>query len=560
MQSLEVQVQVQSLLDLGAIYEVPLQPCFLSRIFVVPKEPSGSRLILNVSELNQYIQIPTFKMSNHVSLSRLLQVPAWMASLDLKDAYLHVPIRQNLHKFLALSCWGKLYFFRALPFGLAPAPWLFSALIEAVLVHLRGKGLNILGYIDDLVLWNRSKDELQVQVLETVTLLKKLGLTINEKKSHPSPTSSLVWVGVIWDALKGTWFPQRKILDQIQKLAIDLQEAKHGSRRQWETLCGLIAFVSQINRRARHYSHPITRLGFFDHDLSRDKVVKFHPLLVEGLLPWTRVDSWMSPDCFVPPPETSQIWTDASLMGWGVLTDQGQALKGRWSEEQSSWHINVLELLTIRLALEEVQPQNTSLVVWSDNQTAIRVIQKQGSHSPDLQNLAAQLLEICEERKICLVPRHIKGSLNVAADALSREEAIPGEWELSEESFRDLISQHGSPLQADLFASPLNHKLPVYCCPFLYPGALHDALAQDWNQFNQVLIFPPPDLAMEVAKKILYFRGGGVLILPDTPATLRHFPSRLFAKELSMCPPQQRLAERTIRASEGYDHFRAWSF
>ena len=55
-------------------------------------------------------------------------------------------------------------------------------------------------------------------------------------------------------------------------------------------------------------------------------------------------------------------------------------------------------------------------------------------------------------------------------------------------------------------------------------------------------------------------QGGGVLILPDTPAILRHFPSRLFAKELSMRPPQQRLAERTILASEGFDHFRAWSF
>ena len=508
MQSLEVQVQVQSLLDLGAIYEVPLQPCFLSRIFVVPKEPSGSRLILNVSDLNKFIQVPSFKMSNHVTLSHSLQVPAWMASLDLKDAYLHVPIRQNLHKFLALTCWGKLFFFRALPFGLAPAPWLFSALIEAVLVHLRDRGLNILGYIDDLVLWNQSKDELQVQVLEPVKLLKKLGLTINEKKSHPSPTSSLVWVGVVWDSRRGTWFPQRKILEEIQEIATHLLQARRGSRRQWEKLCGLIAFVSQINRRARHYSHPVTRLGLFNPDRNRDEVVEFHPLLVEGLLPWTGVDAWMFPDCFVPPSRTAQIWSDASLMGWGVLTDQGQSLRGRWSEEQSKWHINVLELLTILLALKKIQPRDTLLVVWSDNQTAIRVIQKQGSHSPDLQRLAGQILEICEERRVRLLPRHIKGSLNVAADALSREEVIPGEWELSEESFRSLVSQHGPSLQADLFASPLNHKLPVFCCPFNYPGALQDALAQDWNQFSQVLIFPPPNLAKEVAKKLLYFRGG----------------------------------------------------
>ena len=561
MQNLEVQVQVQALLDLGAIYEVQRQPCFLSRIFVVPKDPVGSRLILDVSTLNKYLKVPTFKMSNHASLSKLLPSPAWMASLDLKDAYLHVPIRNNLHKFLALTCWGKLFFFRALPFGLATAPWLFSTLVEAALVKLRAKGFNILGYIDDLVLWNTSKDELHVQVQETIALLVSLGLTINAKKSNPSPTSSLSWVGVIWDSREGTWFPKQKNLDEIQALATHLQDAQQGSRRQWEKLCGMVAFIAQINRRAKHFSHLISRMGLFDHAQDRDKVVKFHPYLLKGLEPWTRVDTWITPEHFGLPAATAQCWTDASKAGWGILSDQSQAFKGRWSAAQSALHINVLELQTILYAVNLLRPQNQVLVVWSDNQTAISVIQKQGSHSPDLQKLAGQLLEICEARGVLIFPRHIKGSLNVAADALSREEAIPGEWELRESSFQCLQKQHGKTLQADLFASPLNHKLPIYCCPFQFPLAwAQDALAQDWNKFSQVLIFPPPDLAKEVAKKLLSFRGGGILILPDNPALLRHFPNRFLSRELTLEQPQQELVERIIRASEGYDLFRAWSF
>ena len=87
----DVQLQVQNLLDLGAIYEVPVQKCFLSRIFTVPKEPTGTRLILDVSTLNEYISVPSLTMTNHVTLRQRLVAPAWMASLDLKDAYLHVP-------------------------------------------------------------------------------------------------------------------------------------------------------------------------------------------------------------------------------------------------------------------------------------------------------------------------------------------------------------------------------------------------------------------------------------------------------------------------------------
>ena len=87
-----------------------------------------------------------------------------------------------------------------------------------------------------------------------------------------------------------------------------------------------------------------------------------------------------------------------------------------------------------------------------------------------------------------------------------------------------------------------------------------DALAQDWNKFQQILIFPPPDLTKEVAKKLLYFRGGGVIVLPDQQARLNLFPSSLLKREIRMDPPFQRLMGRMVWASEGYDRFRAWSF
>ena len=71
-QPAEVQEQVSVLLSQGAIYEVPLQPCLLSNIFVVPKFPVGSRLILDVSYLNDFIVIPSFGMTNHKTLASLL--------------------------------------------------------------------------------------------------------------------------------------------------------------------------------------------------------------------------------------------------------------------------------------------------------------------------------------------------------------------------------------------------------------------------------------------------------------------------------------------------------
>ena len=320
-------------------------------------------------------------MSNHATLRQRLVAPDWMGSLYLKYAYLHVPIRQNLHKFLALSCWGKLFFFQALPFGLTPPSWLFSMLMESVLTYLI-EGIDILGYLDDLVLWNPCKHGLNMQVQRSVSLLDGLRLTTNLIKSSPFPCLSLTWLGVVWDAALGTWCPTPKLLDKISAAAGDLLEARKGSKTVGR-LCGFLALASQINRRANHLADPVTRLGLLARSRNRDEKVRVPSTLLEILVPWTRVKSLVTTDTFAPPTNLAHCWTEVSKAGWGVMDDQGKCWKGRWSQEESSQHINVLELRTIPYVVRLIDQRDLNLVLWSDNMTAISAIQRLGSHSPD---------------------------------------------------------------------------------------------------------------------------------------------------------------------------------
>ena len=62
--------------------------------------------------------------------------------------------------------------------------------MNAALNSLRVEGVNILGYLDDLILWNSSSSELQVQSVRTMLVLERLGLTVNPVKSCSSPVSS----------------------------------------------------------------------------------------------------------------------------------------------------------------------------------------------------------------------------------------------------------------------------------------------------------------------------------------------------------------------------------
>ena len=101
--------------------------------------------------MNTHLSAPKFKMSNHVSLRNLLPRQAWMCTLDIKDAYLHVPIHPRMQKFLAFMWGSKLYFFRALPFGLTSAPYVFTRLMKFPLSILRKQGVNALAYLDDWI-------------------------------------------------------------------------------------------------------------------------------------------------------------------------------------------------------------------------------------------------------------------------------------------------------------------------------------------------------------------------------------------------------------------------
>ena len=68
---------------------------FYSRMFIVPKKNGKLRPIIDLSPLNEYIAVPKFKMLTTRLLSCVLPQGHWAASLDLKDAYFHIPMSRS---------------------------------------------------------------------------------------------------------------------------------------------------------------------------------------------------------------------------------------------------------------------------------------------------------------------------------------------------------------------------------------------------------------------------------------------------------------------------------
>ena len=67
-----------------------------------------------------HLDTPHFRMETPQDVRQTIRPGDWAASIDLKDAYFHVPIAKDARKYLQFGWRGRLFQFCVLPFGLSP--------------------------------------------------------------------------------------------------------------------------------------------------------------------------------------------------------------------------------------------------------------------------------------------------------------------------------------------------------------------------------------------------------------------------------------------------------
>lgn len=524
--------EIHGLLEKGVIYPVPphlARDLYRSSFFVTPKKPDKWRPILNLKPLNKmFIRPKRFRMETLSSIIPSLEAGMWATTVDLKDAYLHIPIHQADQKFLAFRYRGTDYAYNALPFGLSTAPRVFTRVTRSILAHLRRKGILLFAYLDDWLLLGRSEEESREVTSTVLALLRELGWLINLDKSALVPSQDVAYLGARLDLRSGQAFPTDKRFQDLKQTCQFVMSKRLLKARDWLKLLGLMASLVDVLPVCRLRMRPIQI-----HVLKHFKPSEHHLTtkvpctqeVVRAIAWWTEESNVLQGRPFVDERPQTSISTDASLQGWGAVWEH-RSTAGPWSQVESSAHINVLELWAVDRAVQKWSQglRGKAITVFSDNSTTVAYINRQGgTRSETLYKATRDLLLRCQHLDISIRAAHLAGTDNVMADALSRGTFNANEWSLSTIWADHAFEVFGRP-QVDLFASSLNAKLPTFCTRFHHPQAwATDALSFPWDRMF-LYAFPPWCLIHKVLLKLYQSTNTELLLVAPTWPNRPWFP------------------------------------
>ena len=523
--SLQLEEEVASLLSKGAVEEIiPECPSYYSRIFLVPKKNGKLRLIIDLSVLNRSVYTETFKMETQRIVRNAVQLKDRAFSLDLTDAYLHIPIHHRSRKYLRFTLRGRVYQFKALPFGLSTSPFVFTRLMIVIATFLRRRAITLHPYLDYWLARNQNRRKLLEHRQFIMSLINSLGLIINYEKSDLVPAQVFTFIGMEFlthiNIVRVPQARQMKILDSVR---IFLQKTSV-SARDFLSLLGQLNAAADFVMLGRLHIRPLQMS--LHNQWQPQKFPLCHQIgittkILQHLKWWLQEDLYRHGILMKIDPPSHTIFTDASLSGWGARVEpEGLLFHGLWTEDQSRLHINVLEMKAIFLSLTRAvhKVKNSTVLVSTDNTTVVAYIRHQGgTHSTVLSEEVWNILNLCLAHNIQLLAKHIPGRFNTLADRMSRiDKPISTEWSLNQEIANKIFQIMDFP-SIDLFATRLNHRLPLYVSPIPDQKALSiDAISMDWNRIH-AYAFPPFHLIRTVINKVRISQCRIVLIAPLWP-------------------------------------------
>ena len=354
---------------------------FFNQLFIVPKPNQKWWSILDLSALNKFLSVKTFKMETRETIRISLQQGEWVTLLDFSDAYFHIPVHVKSRKYLRFHLQNQSYQFRALPFGLSTAPMEFTCVVKEVKLMAQSRGIRIHQYLDDWLIQAPTKESCHQSTQSLLALCQELGWVVNLQKSELEPKQVFEFVGYQYDLSHGLVKPTQNRWESILQKVQSIMTSPTCRVRHFMSLIGLLTATEKQVSLGRLHMRPIQwhLKRHWRVPESLEKEIPVPRLLHLHFLWWTKETNVLLGQPLHPLRHAIQIFTDASKEGWGAHLGDFTT-SSTWSVPESHLRINFLELKAVLLALKRFQHlvQGKVILVTTDNTTVVAYINKEG--------------------------------------------------------------------------------------------------------------------------------------------------------------------------------------
>lgn len=363
-------------------------------------------------------------MKNRTTVVNCMTQNCFMASIDLQDGYLNVSICKADRIYLRFTFNNIVYEYKALPFGLALGPWLFTKLKRTIITYLRKKGFVSVIYLDDILLFGATYEECLLNVQVTSDLLQSLGFLINIPKSNLTPSNKCKFLGFVFDSISMSIELPLEKRHKIINLVRRFKQIQSCRIRDFAEMLGYLVSVCPAVNYSWLYTKRFEREKFLalrKQNGNYDSLMVISHKLAEDFNWWENNILTLN----YPINKFSfavEIVSDASLTGWGIVCGDKRS-HGEWTNSESEYHIKYLELLAAFFGFKHFakDTRNKEILLRIDNTTAISYINRMsGIKFPHLNDLSRLIWQWCKARNLFIFASYISSSDKQRADCESR--------------------------------------------------------------------------------------------------------------------------------------------
>jgi hypothetical protein len=385
-------------------------------LFAVPKTGQLLRVIYDMRPLNKVLCRKTFVLPGLKDIVLGVFPGCYFCKLDLQNGYYLLGIRESERRFFGFK-WRNIWWrWRRMPFGFAPAPYIFQKALKWIDLMIRKSGLILYRYLDDFLIIG-SREDLLRKVPKLVARLTKMGIRINRKKSVVQPVDEIEYLGFTLTSTTVKVKPEsgRKLCVVVRDLMRDYLHKRPITFKAWASVLG----------KMNYYTPLVPSLGcrmseLYDAlpEVSHPREWKYGLAKVnERLLCIMRqmLQQILNAKPFVFDKDYDRVieaYTDASdkMLGYSIL---GMNITEKVPfKKENEWNIFMKELYAVR-QLVLATPPRTIIHIHIDNAAVFHLMRKMRTRRV-WKKWIIEMIDYCMKNRVYILPEWIPTGENCA--------------------------------------------------------------------------------------------------------------------------------------------------